>query len=506
MERSISFQLGVIERQSSLRTRVVDQRSSTTGLIENEQGLQEKKIEKVSGRRGETPLHLAVNTGSLPKVEEILLGLKANGLMEKIWEENNEGQTALCVAAKNGNVEIVREILKAVCMQSADPDRSCGAFHVAAKLGHAEVLKALLYSFPELVTTTNLSNTTALYTAASQGHIEVVDLLLEADVAVARIVRNNGKTALHIAARMDHQEVVKLLLSKDPVIVLMTDRKGQTALHMAGKGQSAEIVRELLGNAPFIINLADNKGNTALHIATRKGRSQIVQALLSFPGIDINASNKAGETALQIAEKYFNEEIATVLRETGGCTISRKEEIEEIEEVQVEEVLPLPPSTPNQLKQAVSFLRQEVKLQLQKSRRTQMGVDELKKKVGKMIKNGLDKANNSNIVVATLIFSSAFAAIFQVPGQYTSSDGDGYSLGCGSDIAHSGGSESNEVDGLCDQQTYVGMLHLDYCGLCVSLICGYKTGRVVVSLVCSVDGNSDPDLNIDNHVLLCHHP
>lgn len=129
--------MGVIERQSSLRIRVVDQRSSTMGLIENEQGLQEKKIEKFSGRRGETPLHLAVNTGSLPKVEEILLDLKANGLMEKIWEENNEGQTALCVAAKNGNVEIVQEILKVARMQSADPDRSCDAFHVAAKLGHA---------------------------------------------------------------------------------------------------------------------------------------------------------------------------------------------------------------------------------------------------------------------------------------------------------------------------------------------------------------------------------
>lgn len=156
---------------------------------------------------------------------------------------------------------------------------------------------------------------------------------------------------------------------------------------------------------------------------------QIIQALLSYPGIHVNASNRAGETALGIAEKYFNEEIAGVLRQAGGSETGTKEEIEEIGETQIENVPRLLSRTPNKLMQAVSFLRQEVKLQLCRSRRTQLGVDKLKKKVAKMINNGLNKANNSNIVVATLIFSSAFAAIFQVPGQYTSSGGDGYSLG-----------------------------------------------------------------------------
>ena len=150
---------------------------------------------------------------------------------------------------------------------------------------------------------------------------------------------------------------------------------------------------------------------------------------MSFPGIDVNASNKAGETALGIAEKYFNEEIATVIREAGGSVMARKEEIQEIEEIQIEKDPPLPTRAPNQLKQAVSFLKQELKFQARNSRKTQLGVDELKKKVGKMVKSGLSKANNSNIIVATLIFSSAFGAIFQVPGQYTSSDGDGYSVG-----------------------------------------------------------------------------
>jgi len=89
--------------------------------------------------QGDTPLHLAARAGSLAQVQEILLDFKANDLIESIWNENNDGHTALHVAAENGNVEIVREILMVAHMQAAptNVDRSCDAFHIAAKLGHA---------------------------------------------------------------------------------------------------------------------------------------------------------------------------------------------------------------------------------------------------------------------------------------------------------------------------------------------------------------------------------
>lgn len=139
----------------------------------------------------------------------------------------------------------------------------------------AEVLKELLQSFPNLVMTTDSSNSTALHTAAAQGHIDAVNLLLETDSNLAKIARNNGKTVLHTAARMGHFEVVKSLLRKDSGIGFRPDKKGQTALHMAVKGQSVEIVLELGKPDPAVLNLEDNKGNTALHIATGKGKAEV---------------------------------------------------------------------------------------------------------------------------------------------------------------------------------------------------------------------------------------
>ncbi|KAG8661593.1 hypothetical protein MANES_01G019600v8 [Manihot esculenta] len=262
--------------------------------------------------------------------------------------------------------------------------------------------------------TTDLSCTTALHTAAAQGHIDVVNLLLETDSNLVKIARNNGKSALHTAARMGHLEVVRSILSKDPSTGLRTDKKGQTALHMAVKGQNKEIVLELLKADISVMSLEDNKGNTALHIATKKGRIQNVRCLLSVEGINVNATNKAGETPLDIAEKLGISQVVSMLKELGA--FNSKD-------------LGKPPNPAKQLKQTVSDIKHEVQSQLQQTRQTGFKVQKIAKKLKKLHISGLNNAINSATVVAVLIATVAFAAIFTVPGQYVEDKTEGTSLG-----------------------------------------------------------------------------
>eukprot|EP00262_Sarcandra_glabra_P014028 TRINITY_DN4008_c0_g1_i1.p1 TRINITY_DN4008_c0_g1~~TRINITY_DN4008_c0_g1_i1.p1 ORF type:complete len:466 (+),score=73.41 TRINITY_DN4008_c0_g1_i1:156-1400(+) len=255
--------------------------------------------------------------------------------------------------------------------------------------------------------TVDLSNTTALHTAATQGHIEVVNLLLEADGSLAKIGKSNGKTALHSAARNGHVEVVKALLSKEPGILTRIDKKGQTALHMAVKGQNLEVIEELINCDPLVINLVDNKGNTALHISTRKGRAQIVKRLLALKGVDTKAINKFGETALDTAEKTGHSDITAILIECG-----------------VQSAKTIRPQTAvRELKQTVSDIKHEVHSQLEHTRQTRRGVRGIAKKINKLHAEGLNNAINSTTVVAVLIATVAFAAIFTVPGQYADDSG-----------------------------------------------------------------------------------
>ncbi|KAL3360758.1 hypothetical protein AABB24_013950 [Solanum stoloniferum] len=416
MEKEVSFQSekmekqqnGVMEKQKSFR--IVMERQVSFSI--------EKKRDKESpGKRGDAPLHLAARAGNLGKVKEIIQKFdNSKGVKELLSLQNQQGETALYIAAENGHTLVVVEILKHLDLQIASLVANNGydAFHVAAKQGHLEVLKELLHSFPNLVMATDSSNSTALHTAAAQGHVDVVNLLLEIDSNLAKIARNNGKTVLHTAARMGHLEIVKSLLSKDPEIGFRTDSKGQSALHMAVKGQNVGIVLELIKPNPSVLALEDNKANRALHIATKKGRPQMVQCLISIECIDLNAINKSGETALDIAEKFGMPEVVSILKVAGAAHSKDHGK---------------PPNNTKQLKQTVSDIRHDVQSQLQQSRQTGFKVRKIAKKVKKLHISGLNNAINNATVVAVLIATVAFAAIFTVPGQYVEQKKDGFSLG-----------------------------------------------------------------------------
>ncbi|XP_020571679.1 ankyrin repeat-containing protein ITN1-like [Phalaenopsis equestris] len=380
-----------------------------------------KTRKQPTAKRDDGSLHSAARAGNLALVNEILMGLKDEELREELLKLNQAGETALYVAAEYGFQDIVSEMLKYHDIKIAGIKAKNGydPLHIAAKHGDFDVLKELLKAFPELAMTVDLSNTTPLHTAASQGHLEIVYLLLEVDNSLAKITRSNGKTALHSAARNGHLEVVKLLLDKDSGISCRHDNKGQTALHMAVKGHNLEVVEELLKHQPSLVNVLDMKGNTALHMATRKGRPQIVMTLLNFKETDTRVINRSGETALDTAERAGNSEIVALLKKHG---------LQSARTIR-------PTHAAHELKQTVSDIKHGVHSQLQHTHQTSKHVLGIAKRLKKLHREGLNNAINSTTVVAVLIATVAFAAIFTVPGQYADSISPGVSLG-EANIAH----------------------------------------------------------------------
>ncbi|XP_061348973.1 ankyrin repeat-containing protein At5g02620 [Gastrolobium bilobum] len=376
---------------------------------------------QLTGKRDDTPLHSAARAGNLAALKDALTSIEEDELIELLARQNQDGETALYVAADYGYIDVVREMIQYYDLADAGIKARNGfdAFHIAAKQGDLDILKILMEAHPELSMTVDPSNTTALHTAATQGHIEIVKFLLEAGSSLATIARSNGKTALHSAARNGHLEVVKELLEKEPGVAIRIDKKGQTALHMAVKGQNLEVVEELIKAAPASINMVDNKGNSALHIATRKGRVQIAKLLLGQKETDTSAVNRSGETALDTAEKTGNHDVKAILLEHG---------VQSAKAIKPQGTT----ATARELKQTVSDIKHEVHYQLEHTRQTRKRVQGIAKRINKMHAEGLNNAINSTTVVAVLIATVAFAAIFTVPGQFVDDPKDippGMSLG-----------------------------------------------------------------------------
>uniref|UniRef100_A0A7N0TVI2 PGG domain-containing protein n=1 Tax=Kalanchoe fedtschenkoi TaxID=63787 RepID=A0A7N0TVI2_KALFE len=419
MEKQVSFHHELEKRQSVRR--LMENQKSFRIIAEKQVSFggssQGKRVKDSPGKRGDFALHLAARGGNLAKVRDIFKHCERGKEAQLITQQNQQGETSLYAAAENGHVLVVKEFLKHLDIQSASIAATNGydPFHIAAKEGHIEVLTEFLACLPSLAMTANTQNATALDTAASQGHTDVVNLLLETDSNLSKIARNNGKTALHSAARKGHLEIVKSLLAKDPSLGFRTDLKGQTATHMAAKGHSVGIMLELLKPDPSVLAVEDNKGNTALHYASRKNCPQIVQCLLLVEGININVVNKSGETPLDIAEKNGIANVVSMLKQAGamnGKDVARS------------------PTTPaKQLKQTVSDIKHDVQSQLKQTRKTGVRVHKIAKGVKKLHASGLNNAINSATVVAVLIATVAFAAIFQVPGQYVDKPANKVSIG-----------------------------------------------------------------------------
>lgn len=149
MEKHPSFH-GVIEKQPIYNGEVVmEKQKSFRGLMEKQSfriamerqlsfGADKKRSKDSPGKRGDSALHLAARAGNLSKVKEIFNKVDASVIKDLPSKQNQEGETALFVAAENGHAFVVGEFLKYVDVETASIAANSGydPFHVAAKQGH----------------------------------------------------------------------------------------------------------------------------------------------------------------------------------------------------------------------------------------------------------------------------------------------------------------------------------------------------------------------------------
>ena len=122
----------------------------------------------------------------------------------------------------------------------------CRALHYAAKNGHTDVVKELLFHRVDLNATDKHGNS-ALSLASSEGHLEVVEALVESDECFQ--ASEDGKTALHHAAEHGRDEVVAFLL-EGKTNPGAKDNRGKTALDYAKSKKHQGCVKLLEDRTP----------------------------------------------------------------------------------------------------------------------------------------------------------------------------------------------------------------------------------------------------------------
>lgn len=169
----------------------------------------------------------------------------------------------------------------------------------AAKEGNLEKVKELLKRGADIDSKDN-KQTIPLIRAAEKGQLEVVKELLKmgADINAQDVY---GYTALMTAISYGYLEVARELLNDRGVDVDAQDNDGYTPLILAAMSGYLEIVKELLDKGSDI-NAKSYWGSTALIVAAQYGHVDVVNELLAR-GADINVKTNQGYTALSMAKE-----------------------------------------------------------------------------------------------------------------------------------------------------------------------------------------------------------
>jgi ankyrin repeat protein len=237
-------------------------------------------------------------------------------------QEGASTELALRLLAKKQNMLCaVQAMLRHDWIPSRYSVEHVTGLHVVAKFGLGQVARRVLANGAD-VNAEDGSNLTALHIAAQLGHTQVVQVLLErADINV-NLQNGFEQTPLLLAAEMGHQDVVKLLVGRDDVWLNAKDDEDWTALLCAlDKGYEA-VAQQLLSTDRFTANSKDEDGRTPLSYAAEKELSAAVHWLLARSDVDVDSEDNQCRTPLFWAT-HGSGEVMRQLLEEGKAQINK---------------------------------------------------------------------------------------------------------------------------------------------------------------------------------------
>ncbi|KAH9304512.1 hypothetical protein KI387_008916 [Taxus chinensis] len=294
-----------------------------------------------------TPLHEAAKCGNEEVIRILLRDSKCPSS-----KRNQFGETALIIASQNGHVEAVRLLLEAtpwfMILWPRNDHQTC--LHVAAYEGHLDIVKLILRwrscwdLLHYICLIPDVHGATPLHSAVHGGHMEVVHEITKMEMSLScshiwywfntSLMKKEdklGRCPIHVAALKGSVEIIDKFMELMPDCIEIRSTDLKTALHFAVENNRFEVVQKLLSEikpqevSKLVSCDADISGNTTLHLAAHNGVDpQLVEYLLSFSLVKLNGVNNNGLTAFDIATNDKSNAnptfgmIANILEDSGA--------------------------------------------------------------------------------------------------------------------------------------------------------------------------------------------
>jgi ankyrin repeat protein len=269
-------------------------------------------------RFGMTALHLAAREGNVELARQMIEeGADVNARVRSGEKRSPEwGSTPLHYAVRDGHIDVARLLIEKGADVNAANDRGVTPLHRA--IYNAEMARLLIEKGATLDAADERGQT-PLHWAALDGAADATASLLAANASVAA-ADHQGRTPLHVAAACGNASSVKALIARRADADI-GDRFGVTPLHLAARSSAEPVTAALLeaGAAP---NAQDSFGVTPLHEAARHDAPAVIERLLAS-NADPSLADLYGATPLHVAARYADASVASLLLDAGADAMAR---------------------------------------------------------------------------------------------------------------------------------------------------------------------------------------
>lgn len=175
----------------------------------------------------------AATQGDVSTLKNLVVAGKAD-LAKDINVADRDGWTALMLACKKGNIDVVKLLLENNAQTDVSDDAMKGfsPLMLASDSGYVEIVKLLIqppYNVP--IDSADRWGRTAFMLASERGHNDVVEVFLKHGVDINEQQKDFGTTALIWAAKGGQDETVQFLLEQGADVAVRSQEG--TALEIA---------------------------------------------------------------------------------------------------------------------------------------------------------------------------------------------------------------------------------------------------------------------------------
>lgn len=268
------------------------------------------------GARDQMPIHILASKASATAVAPLQLMLKASAHRIRL-ETDSEGNIPLLLAVQTGNLDVIFELLSAMAKEQLaykKPPEDNSALHYAILNRSLDILKILVDHGVNL-DIQNKKLQTALHLATEAENEPIVKLLC-ASGADPDVIDKDHQTPIHIATARSYHKIVDILSEKFKASIMSRTKDGSTLMHLASNAYNSQAAMAFIRKG-IPIHMPNKAGAKCIHMAAIRGHVEVVKAIVA-KGESVDCRTKDGLTPLHLAVKFGQHEVVETLLGLGA--------------------------------------------------------------------------------------------------------------------------------------------------------------------------------------------